>query len=333
MLTLQPGPKLSYQSAPWEPTLDITEDAHRHLFEPLALDAGVTLADLFGLVRACEPLQDIYHDTWVREMAANADLGPVSDTDPDPRNKLEYLELYQVWGFNSETREMTQSQRWDLHGVGPVLAEDYPDMRKGAGERIEWSLSMAVLRSLLSLPVKVRQEVPVCESAPYVKDSGKTLYTATQPTIVLGQLLQCVFDGLSVHGSPESLESTIEMIQERMVDVREHFQQLTDSELENVAPMLSMGGMDDLFDPNKHAGCVLLFETIGGRNEFDIRQALHPVDDHELVGSFFEERFGDEVVVEAAYRGLTARQFRQLFAEIEFPAEGEAPETEPGVAG
>ena len=105
---------------------DLTERAREWVFERVTLDSAVTLGDVFRLQEACPTLKHVFRRDFAEELCAEANKGPdgkPSESFPKFEG-IEYLELYQQWGFGTSTKAYSPMQRLDLRGVGPDLVED-----------------------------------------------------------------------------------------------------------------------------------------------------------------------------------------------------------------
>ena len=79
----------------------------------------MTLADIFALVGTNPVLRAVYCQEFVDELCDEASKGPVVSNDK-PWERLEYLEIYQVWTLDSATQEFEGAGRFHFHGVGVV---------------------------------------------------------------------------------------------------------------------------------------------------------------------------------------------------------------------
>jgi len=56
-----------------------------------------------------------------------------------------------------------------------------------------------------------------------------------------------------------------------------------------------------------------MFETLGPNTPLLIGRAIQRIDDDKNAARWFEEVFGDEVIVKQQYRGKTGREFRKAY--------------------
>lgn len=145
---------------------DVTDRAFEYLFQELVIDPDVTLADVFGLVMDDPILQAVFRQDFVAELCAEVRKGPVAK-EGEPWQKIEYLELYQLWNHDTSTGTYEEVGRHRLHGVGVVQQADIFEhgyLAYKNGERTKWGISLTPVRELLHLPVRVNNEVLICEA-------------------------------------------------------------------------------------------------------------------------------------------------------------------------
>lgn len=210
-LILRPGPELVLRAHRPEPgdlgpcadEVDIAERAHEFLFEAVTLHPDTTLGDVVRLLDANELLRQIYRPLFADELCAEARKGALDDAAARAmREDIEFLELYAHWGLNPRTDEYSSACWLLLHGVGPVLQEDRPDVLKRRDERIEWSLSLTPLRHLLGLPLRVKAQLRITEDDPAASPRRLAVRHARLAEVTLGQVLHGLLWELSFHGGP-----------------------------------------------------------------------------------------------------------------------------------
>jgi hypothetical protein len=109
-LQLFPGPRLVRKSWVYDRekgigewvSSDVTDRAFEYLFQELAVDSDVTLADVFGLVMDEPIMQAVFRQEFVAELCAEVRKGPVVKAG-EPWEKIEFLELYQLWNHDTST--------------------------------------------------------------------------------------------------------------------------------------------------------------------------------------------------------------------------------------
>ncbi len=130
-LQLFPGPRLVRKSwvydddqgvGDWVST-NVTDRAFEYLFHELVTDPEVTLADVFGLVMDEPIMQAVFRQEFVVELCAEVRKGPVAKEE-EAWQRIEYLELYQLWNFETATAIFEEVGRYHLHGVGVVQEAD-----------------------------------------------------------------------------------------------------------------------------------------------------------------------------------------------------------------
>ena len=336
-LTLRPGPQLVMRAFRPEPDdtgsrveeLDFTGRAHELLFELITIHAETTLADIFRLMEASPLLQKFYHRDFAEELCAEARKGaaeplarapawpPQGRTPecaarrfPDQRaahEGIEFLELYQEWGLDTGTNEYSGMQHLHLHGIGHELAEDLPEEHRTKGECIEWSVSLTPLRELLSLPVRLKDEVRITEEDATAKAYTSEIRRARCADVTLGQVIHGLLWELSFHGGPREQREVAEDLKRRVAEVDA-------GTVELVSELVSA---DDVFEPLHKPGCDALFEELGGRSTREIAAAIRDIDDDQNAAAWLERVFEGTVVVKPQFRNRSGREFRKAFRAAE----------------
>ena len=308
-LILRPGPQLVMRACRPEPgdvggrlkEVDFTGRAHELLFERVTLHAETTLADIFRLMEASPLLQKSYQRDFAEELCVEARKGaakPLANA-RTAHEGIEFLELYQEWGLDTSTNEYSGMQRLNLHGIGHELAEDLPEENRKKGDRIEWSVSLTPLRELLSLPVRVKDEVRITEEDATAKAYMSEIRRARCADVTLGQVIHGLLWELSFHGGPQEQLEVSEDLKRRVAEVDA-------GTVELVSP-------DDVFEPLYKPGCDALFEELGGRSTREIAAAIRDIDDDQNAAAWLERVFGGAVEVKPQFRNRSGREFRKAF--------------------
>lgn len=196
---------------------DVTDQALAYLFEPVTLADGVVVRDLFLLCRDQPELQAVLQRDWCSEYVAAAFAQPEPPiAQPGEPEAMEYVEVYQLWTFDSKTKEYGGLERWDLHGIGYPMPADDPAIGVKAGARVNYGLSLMPPHEMLGYPLRIRREVKVCEDNSAAKNYGAVLDTVLVPPPTLGDLLHSVFWEISFHGGPEDTEAFAVELQRRV---------------------------------------------------------------------------------------------------------------------
>lgn len=215
-LTLAPGPALLYKQHPDSAagatgfSVEVTSQADEFLFEHVSLAEGVTLADVFGLLERCPPLQRVFRLGAAVRLAAAPRSAPPADTgDADnEQTRLEYLELSWDWGMDTRVGRFSSVHQLDLVGVGPVLQADAPALRRRKGERVRWSVSVTPLLELLALPLRFNEVLTVAEDNIEAKAYGDLLGCGLCSEVTLGQVIQSVLSELNLSNGETHAHST-----------------------------------------------------------------------------------------------------------------------------
>lgn len=284
---------------------DVTANAHQYLFDTVQVDESVTLQDIFGLLEAAPLLQKVFRRDFCVELLVEAKKG-ISDRfslEYSPEG-IEYLELYQILNFNTDTREYLPMHRLQLHGQGYVLKAPWDDgsgCTCPAGERIQWGVSLAPLRELLPLPLKVRYSTPVCEDDTHAKGYGCELDRVSLTGVSLSQVLHGILWELSFHGGPVEQESIVSSLKEQM-------DQLDSGTAETVST-------EEFFESRYTTGFERMFESTGHHKKSEVRFALRQLEDDCPVQEGLVEALDASVRVRPEFALLPARTFRKEFSK------------------
>jgi hypothetical protein len=308
-LILRPGPQLLMRAFRPEPDdtgsrlkeVGVTGRAYELLFELVTVHAETTFADIFRLMEASPLLQTFYRRDFAEELCAEARKGAAA---PSPsgqaaRESIEFLELYQEWELDTSTNEYSGMQRLHLHGIGHELAEDLPEERKKKGERIEWSVSLTPLRELLSLPVRVKDEVRITEEDATAKAYMCEIRRARCADVTLGQVIHGLVWELSFHGGPQEQLEVSEDLKRQVAEID--------------AGTVEFVSVDDVFEPLHKPGCDALLEELGGRSAREIAAAIRDIEDDQNAAAWLERVFDGAVVVKPQFRNRSGREFRKAF--------------------
>jgi len=291
-LMLTPGAKLLRGIATEPYYVDVSDSAHQFLFAVVEIQEDVTLADIMGLFEACPLLLDIFHRDFATDLLDEARKGFLPDNPERPETEaMEYLEVYQDWHLDTSTQTYSPVQHLEFHGVGPRLTEDAPDYYRKAGERIQWGISGANLRSMLKLPVKVNLEISIREADRAAHAYGDEIGRTRLEGVSLGQILHAIVWELSFDGTPAQAKKAWEGLMEQLANI--------------TAGKAELSPTDDFFDELYLPACNHLFDGIGVHKPQEVSYHLRKLADHENAAQAIAEILGEEVKVVAADRKLT----------------------------
>jgi len=188
---------------------DVTERAVTLLFEHCELDAGVTLRDIFLLLKTELGIFDAIIGNWCEEIVNE---GLTREKTPDRNSDIEYLELY--WHIYKDKDYDTKKSTFggyifpQFHGVGFLQEKDkfdeYGNLECKAGDRTPYGISFTPASDLIDLPIKLDAEVRI-----YNEDDWKeTPQTFELGEYSLGHILYGVIWELSFHGGPDQRDET-----------------------------------------------------------------------------------------------------------------------------
>lgn len=303
MLKLHPGPTLSFGTPRRGGTEDATSHVQEYLFCDVELDPAFTLGDLFRLLDLNPLLLATFRVQFVDALCAEAGKGALAPTG-ESWQALEYLELYQQWGYASATNEMTHVDHWHLHGVGSPLQEDrweHGHLAYARGKRIQWGVSLTPLRELLHLPLRVSLEVPVHEEDQDSSRHMETLRQVTRPPVTLGALIQAVLWELSWHGTPQQQAAELETLQSRVADCETD--PLTFVSFNNVYEALGIAPPSAVYPR--------FFETADPIPLDEVGEVLRTIGDTELAQPAFDLVFGGRLPLKAEFSGLSGHALRK----------------------
>lgn len=307
-LLLLPGPRLVQRAVgdEAEPVVreaEVTARAAEFLFEPVRLDARVTLADVLGLLDASPVLLTVFRREFAEEIMVEVRKGALVSPpglDPPEVVGIDWLELYWSWTLDSSSGTFGQTHRLQLHGIGKVLEVDAPGYGAKAGDRITWGVDLMSVRELLALPVRVSEDLAVVEDDVDSSSFGDRIQEARLKTVTLGQVLHGLLYELSFHGGPRERSAfAAELVSlKRQVD-------------EGVAELV---WVDDLLaEADVAASLEAMFDDLGGITGRDVVRSMRKMEDDQMAGDWFDDEFAGAVVVKAQFRDRCGRDFRKLF--------------------
>lgn len=290
-------------------TTEVTDRSHEYLFREVTVDPDVTLAEVFKLVMDEPVMQAVFRQEFVAELSEEVRKGPLSK-DEEHWQQLEFLELYQVWTQDTATGEYGEVGRFHLHGVGVVQEADifeHGHLAHRKGERTKWSVSLAPVRELLHLPVRVNFDVVICEDDLDAKLYANTIQTGTNKSITLGSFIREILWELSWHGSPQ--------------DSAEFSQGLSKQVAELDAGTAKTTSHEDVFESlgfvskkTVYAHFFVGSEAIDGN---EVYRALHDLEDDEPAQDGFKRLLDGKLQVRQEYAELTGRALRKAVREVQ----------------
>lgn len=310
-LILLPSPRLVRRAPPGDDDEagglvadeDLTSRAVEFLFEPVRLDPGVRLVDIFRLFDACPLLLQVFRRDFAAELVEEARKGALPQSakaDPPAVAGIESLELYWSWTLDTSTSTFGNTHRLDLHGIGKALQVDAPEYGAQAGDRINWSVSLTPVRELLDLPVRIREELTILEDDIDSSSYGEPVQRAILRTVTLGQMMHGILHELSFHGGPQQQEEFLDELLRRKREVDEGTAELIPA--------------DEVFPADMHAASIdAMFVSLGGVSPRDVVRSMRLMEDEQAAGEWFDDEFGGAVVVRDQFRSRPGREFRKLF--------------------
>lgn len=169
------------------------------------IEEGVTLGNIFFIIKRNIDWWDQILESWVKEFVDEGlkILTAKEEKDDDP---VELLELY--WQAEEWDGELEFPTFMSFHGKGS------PDKKDG----INYGVGFTPTNELARLPIKVNTDFVIYETLhkkPYYKEKYKSTVTPTLFQIIFG-----IFWELSFHGGPDGRDEVIEMLDQRVKDIK-----------------------------------------------------------------------------------------------------------------
>lgn len=288
--------------------MDVTSGAAEYLFTTIRLDSDATLGDVLGLLDN-PVMRTVFRREYVNEILAEASLGPVVK-DQSTHEKLEYIELNQIWNLDSETKEFSCVGQFGVSGQSHLLSEDVIEdewpMYK-AGQRINWSISMTSVRELLNTPVRVQSAVQICEEDVFAKRFGQSIQTAVNHHISLGTLIRSLLWELSWYGTPAQRDAVRADLVESMADI--------DTARAETVPY-TWGTFGRLPTSEVYPW---FFEDVSNLDCETIERAIKDLEDGESAQTGLDEIFARKLRLKAEFDTLTGRGLRVALDEARKP--------------
>lgn len=211
------GPKLTVYSDWFSEPIDIVSEAHRYLWDTIEVQSSVKVSDVFGLLRACPPLVDVFSRFHAAHFLAEADLGPLEPPpSKDPNQRVDYviLEPSCEGGRGGKT--------FDIHNRMALSAMSIPQASQDAASPDDdgWRIRFGVtppIRYYLDHPLRVSRDFDLAGEM-YGEPDGVTLPELTLEGITLGNLLDSFFFHLSFFGTTEESQVFFTEISEMSKD-------------------------------------------------------------------------------------------------------------------
>ena len=299
ILRLLPGATLEWCSHPEATPQQVSDRAHEFLFEPIGFDPATTLADVFGLFQRCPALCDMYRRQSAHRLSKEAAKGPQPATSADFPEDLEFLQLCEHSYLRSG--ESVYQAMYSLRLFSP------PEIRESLspanfdkhGDSVKCEGPFVSLRQMLALPVRVRKSVLVWEEGTNGMVYPKGPDPARRTGVSLGRFLYGLLSAMTFFGDPAREQEIIECL-ENELDKR---------------VFSGHSAVDDFLTSTSECrarlACERLFDRISGYRPVEVMEAVRGVDDDGDVADVLVSELGDGVVVAAAYRGLSGRDFRK----------------------
>lgn len=289
---------------------DVTDCAFVYLFQELEVDLDVTLADVFGLVMDDPIMRAVFRQEFVVELCAEVRKGPVAKEE-EAWQKIEFLELYQIWQHDTSTGIYEEVGRHYLHGMGVVQDADifeHGHLVHKKGERTRWGISLTPVRELLHLPIRVNSEVLICEADVDAKQYANTLQVVKSERITLGSFIREILWELSWHGSPEDSEKVSQGMKEQVAEI----------DAGTVKTIPNEDAMERLGFVLTSAVYAQFFVGSEDFGSGEVYRALHALEDDELAQDGLQRLLAGKLQVRTQFSALTGRALRKAVREAQY---------------
>lgn len=189
---------------------DVTEKATLLLFEECVLAKGVTLRDIFRLVK--KDLK-IFSVILGKEAALYIKEGLEKKGTRRNKGRIKELELY--WSVSlsrTEKQERLEGSSCPyFHGLGFELKKGQDGFKPG--EKIPYSLSFVSVQELIDLPLRLRFDSSLWSIDYDSEDiNDKKLLDIENHPMTFGQILFGIFSELAFYGTPKERDKKAEEI-------------------------------------------------------------------------------------------------------------------------
>lgn len=213
-LEIHPGGKLFWYPI-GKPKREVSEISYSFLFEKCIIADGVTLRDIFLLLKQNEDIYDKILGNWLRDFLKEAFTLSEEKTD------LDYLALEWQTVIESTYSESNPGETGiygncfpELNGYGPG-----PDSNV---EVIRWAISMTPVSKMIDLPLRFLKRYQIVNQVTHHeawKNGGDTLVDShTQEfddsEVLFGQILHGIMYEISFYGPPKDRDGTRESMEE-----------------------------------------------------------------------------------------------------------------------
>lgn len=186
---------------------DVTDSGPLHLMEPCVLEDGVTLRDIFVILKRDIDLYSIIINNWVEEIVEEGLSGKAPAKDD---TSVDFLELY--WEIEAEVGKDPEFGGHlfpSFHGWGTWPEDGHTPAGHKGGIAVDFSPSY----ELIDLPVKLRDAVGFSVEKNYRSKPGdRQEYPGA--TYSLFHILYAIIWELSFAGGPDDRAAKLEKLME-----------------------------------------------------------------------------------------------------------------------
>jgi hypothetical protein len=191
---------------------NVTDVAILYLMQPCEIEDGVTLKDIFLILKRDMSFYKTLIQNWVEEIVEEG-LSPTKSQDDASQCKIDYLEL--SWNLTAESGKenyFSGLEMPEFHGVGSWPATEHNPEGSGA-----ISIMFSPANHLANIPLKLKQTLNLDLQTEY---KFKERITYHNPTYTLLQILYAIIWEMSFLGKPEKRNTELEKLNQVVEDVK-----------------------------------------------------------------------------------------------------------------
>ena len=182
----------SKRKKPGYSTTDVTDRAHKLLFEPVTLDDDVALRDIFLILQRELDFYNTLFGNWCKEIVNEAFSPAENNQKPLTEDGMQYLEVFWLIteGKHKEKMSLSGHHFPAFHGWGI-----WDDGTEGG-----FGVEFTPVYQLLDYPVKLNNDMIIYDEVP--GKTSESTRTYNDITYTLGHVLYAIIWELSFFGSP-----------------------------------------------------------------------------------------------------------------------------------
>ena len=310
ILRLGGGPTLKlYTNWETEP-VEVTDQAHHYLWEPVSVQSSLTVGDIFRLLRICPPLIDIFARWYAKDFLKHVEKGNEDwiDNSP-PSERIEFLRLSLQWYVDKKTGHIECGDKMCLSGVSIIQNYQNTNHHMPSGDQIKFKISDDIV-NYLDLRLVVDCEVELYGLWPAAGTKIK-FPKIVRDDIQLGEILEGFFHGISYFGPPHDKCENDALRQEML---EKEMSEMTDGKLADYLTEMQQQAKATklLLDTS----CREIFKHLGGIESNIVSEAIWQIDDDQIAETSLDKKFKGKISLKKKYREIDGKSLRKIFSEI-----------------